>query len=283
MIVGSLQQARTMSHFEGKIAIITGAGSGIGRALAQRLNREGCLLEIADIDEEGLEETRLTLQRQDLACTTSIVDVGERSAVEAWAMAIGERHGGRADIVVNNAGVSLTASVEDSSYDDLEWLMGINFWGVVYGCKSFLPLLRQSSSAHLINISSIFGVIAVPGQSAYHAAKFAVRGYTEALRQELADTSIHVCCVHPGGVKTNIVRSGRHPGGRDSIAVMSTRFEQMARTTPESAADQLVTAMLKRKQRLLIGLDARLMSLVSRLFPTAYPKVLARLFGMGED
>ena len=271
-----------MPYFEGKIAVITGAGSGIGRALALRLNQEGCLLELADISQEGLQETKQQMPRPELACELNSLDVSDRTAVEAWAQSIDERHG-RADIVVNNAGVALTATAEDNSYEDLEWLMGVNFWGVVYGSKSFLPLLHKSPSAHLLNISSIFGIIAVPTQSAYHAAKFAVRGYTEALRQELKDSSVHVCCVHPGGVKTNIVRYGRHPGSRDSVADMSSRFQDMARTTPESAASQLVQAMLTRKPRLLIGRDAKIMSLVSRLFPTRYPAVLARLFGAGAE
>ncbi len=271
-----------MPYFEGKIAVITGAGSGIGRALALRLNQEGCLLELADISQEGLQETTQQMPRPELACELTSLDVSDRTAVEAWAQSIDERHG-RADIVVNNAGVALTATAEDNSYEDLEWLMGVNFWGVVYGSKSFLPLLHKSPSAHLLNISSIFGIIAVPTQSAYHAAKFAVRGYTEALRQELKDSSVHVCCVHPGGVKTNIVRYGRHPGSRDSVADMSSRFQDMVRTTPESAANQLVQAMLTRKPRLLIGRDAKIMSLVSRLFPTRYPAVLARLFGAGAE
>jgi NADP-dependent 3-hydroxy acid dehydrogenase YdfG len=264
-----------MSYFEGKVAVITGAGSGIGRCLALHLNQAGCVLEISDINMVSLEQTRAGLARPELACHTRQLDVSNREAFEQWAAEIDSRHG-RADILVNNAGVAVTARAEDNSYEDLEWLMAINFWGVVYGCKSFLPLLRKSPTAHLVNISSIFGMIGVPTQSAYNAAKFAVRGYTESLRQELADSSVHVCCVHPGGVKTNIAHSGRVAADvqKDEMAL---RFEEFARTTPESAAEQIARAMERRKPRLLIGNDAKLISLVTRLFPVMYPRVLGWL------
>jgi hypothetical protein len=262
-----------MSYFEGKIAVITGAGSGIGRALALHMNQAGCLLEISDINPDSLEQTRAGLARPELACHTRQLDVSNRQAIEQWAADIDSRHG-RADILVNNAGVAVTARAEDNSYEDLEWLMAINFWGVIYGCKSFLPLLRKSPAAHLVNISSVFGIIGVPTQSAYNAAKFAVRGYTEALRQELADSTVHVCCVHPGGVKTNIARSGRAAADvqKDEMAL---RFEEFARTTPESAAAQIARAMERRKPRLLIGNDAKLITLISRLFPVSYPRILS--------
>jgi NAD(P)-dependent dehydrogenase (short-subunit alcohol dehydrogenase family) len=262
-----------MTSFEGKVAVITGAGSGIGRALALNLNRAGCLLEISDINMEGLEQTRQLLERAELACTLHKMDVADRGAVEAWAADIDARHG-RADILINNAGVAVSARAEDNSYEDLNWLMNINFWGVVYGCKSFLPLLRKSPAAHLVNISSVFGIVGVPTQSAYNAAKFAVRGYTEALRQELADSNVHVCCVHPGGVKTNIARNARAATDvhKDEMALS---FEELARTTPESAAAQIVRAMERRKARLLIGTDAKLITFISRLFPSSYPRVLS--------
>ena len=269
-----------MSHFSGKVAVIPGAGSGIGRALAQALNKAGCELELSDINSAALEETRAHLPRQELGCHLQQLDVADRGGMEQWARDIEARHG-RVDIVMNNAGVALTGSAEDNSYEDIEWLMGINFWGVVYGCKSFLPLLRKSSAAHLINISSLFGIIAVPSQSAYHAAKFAVRGYTESLRQELEDTPIHVCCVHPGGIKTNIVRSGRIEADAEEQAEFHARFDEMAKTTPESAANQILNAMERRRPRLLIGRDAKLVTLISRLFPTSYPRIL-NWIGQGQ-
>ena len=269
-----------MSYFEGKIAVVTGAGSGIGRALAGALNAAGCILELSDINEESLQETRDGLPRQELECKTGRVDVSDRQAMEQWAANIGARRG-HVDIVVNNAGVAMGGTVEENRIEDVEWLMGINFWGVVYGCKAFLPLLHKSSGGHLVNISSVFGIIGVPTQSAYNAAKFAVRGYTEALRQEqdIAQSGLHVCCVHPGGVTTNIARSARSFGDDEAHAALADRFEEMTRTTPASAAAQILRAMEGRKPRLLIGGDAKLITWISRLFPAAYPRVLSWLGG----
>jgi NADP-dependent 3-hydroxy acid dehydrogenase YdfG len=261
-----------MSYFEGKIAVITGAGSGIGRCLALHLNRVGCTLEISDINLDSLEQTRASLFRPELACHTRQLDVANREAFEEWAADIDSRHG-RADILINNAGVAVAALAEENSYEDLHWLMNINFWGVVYGCKSFLPLLRKSPASHLVNISSLFGIIGVPTQSAYNAAKFAVRGYTESLRQEMSGSNVHVCCVHPGGVKTNIARNARTAADapKDELAL---NFEEFARTTPESAAAQIARAMERRKPRLLIGADAKIVTLISRIFPASYPRIL---------
>ncbi|MFT6052255.1 MAG: short-subunit dehydrogenase [Halioglobus sp.] len=260
-----------MAYSEGKIAVITGAGSGIGRALAQQLNREGCRLLLCDISEEGLNETLNSLSDKSLAAQGRTLDISVKGDVQAWASDIAEQFGA-IDILVNNAGVATGATVEDSKYEDIEWLMGINFWGVVYGTKEFLPLLRKSSQGHLVNISSIFGMMGVPTQSAYNAAKFAVRGYTEALRQEMAGSNVHVCCVHPGGIKTNIVRNARITDPNTSQKEREDGFDKMARTTPESAAAQIIGAIEKRKKRLLIGLDAKLMSLIIRLFPASYPR-----------
>jgi short-subunit dehydrogenase len=181
------------------------------------------------------------------------------------------------DIVINNAGVALIATVEASNYENLEWLMGINFWGVVYGTQAFLPLLRRSKQGHLVNISSVFGLIGVPTQSAYNAAKFAVRGYTEALRQEMHGTNVHVCCVHPGGIKTNIARAARGDDTVMSAEARGSEFERLARTTPEVAAQKIVAAIEKRKPRLLIGLDAAVISLLCRLFPVSYPRFMLAL------
>ena len=265
-----------MSYFNGKTAVITGAGSGIGRALATALNGAGCALYLSDINGDTLADTVAALPRKDIDVDTHVLDVADRNAVHAWADTIAARSA-HVDIVVNNAGVALIDTVEDGNYEDLEWLMGINFWGVVYGTKAFLPLLRQSTQGHLVNISSIFGMIGVPTQSAYNAAKFAVRGYTEALRQEMADTNVHVCCVHPGGIKTNIAQAAR--GGAEDITAQERgdRFKDMARTTPEQAADKILGAIEKRKKRLLIGADAYLISLVTRLFPVAYGSIIARM------
>ncbi|MEH6592747.1 MAG: SDR family NAD(P)-dependent oxidoreductase, partial [Halioglobus sp.] len=261
---------------KGKTAVITGAGSGIGRALAQQLNREGCKLLLSDIDPRGLEDTLQSLERSDLAAESLILDVSDKNAVHAWAEDIAARHH-CVDIVINNAGVGLMASVEESEYADIEWLMGINFWGVVYGTKAFLPLLRNSTQGHLVNVSSIFGIVGIPTQSAYNAAKFAVRGYTEALRHELADSNVHVCCVHPGGIKTNIARNGRTMDSAMTADQRGANFEKIARTTAQSAANEIILAIEKHKIRLLIGNDARLLSLLSRLFPVNYSRFIPGL------
>lgn len=270
-----------MSYVNGKIAVVTGAGSGIGRALALRLNSEGCRLYIADINTDTLAETVALLPRKDVSVDSQLLDVADREAVHAWAQRIDAAHG-YVDILVNNAGVALMATVEEQRYEDLEWLMGINFWGVVYGTQAFLPLLRRAEHGHLVNLSSVFGMIAVPTQSAYNAAKFAVRGYTEALRQEMADTNLHVCCVHPGGIKTNIARAAR---SRDSIVSAEERgaeFEKLAGTTAEAAAQKIIQAIERRRPRLLIGRDASLISLITRLFPVNYPRVLGLLVNTGD-
>ena len=270
-----------MAYSTDKIAVITGAGSGIGRALAQQLNDEGCKLLISDISAQGLEETVQSLNRKDIWVQTHTLDVADKSAFQAWAKTISDEHG-HVDIVINNAGVATAATVEESKYEDIEWLMGINFWGVVYGTREFLPLLRKSQQGHLVNISSIFGVIAVPTQSAYNASKFAVRGFTEALRQEMTDSNVHVCCVHPGGIKTNIVKNARITDEDMTREEAAANFDDLAHTTAESAAVQIVKAIEKRKKRLLIGMDAKYISILSRLFPINYTRFLPGLGDVGK-
>jgi NADP-dependent 3-hydroxy acid dehydrogenase YdfG len=265
-----------MSYTQGKIAVVTGAGSGIGRALAQQLNREGCSLYINDINPDTLAETVKLLPRTDVSVKQSTLDVADKAAVHAWANSIASESG-HVDIVINNAGVAVTSMVEDCDYDNLEWLMGINFWGVVHGTQAFLPLLRKSSQGHLVNISSVFGIIAVPTQSAYNAAKFAVRGYTEALRQEMAGTNVHVCCVHPGGIRTNIAKASRGGDPAMTAEQRGAEFEKVAKTTPESAAAQIIKAIEKHKKRLLIGLDAKFIDIIQRVFPAVYPRFMLAL------
>jgi NADP-dependent 3-hydroxy acid dehydrogenase YdfG len=265
-----------MAYAAGKIAVITGAGSGIGRALAVQLNREGCELFLSDINQESLNETLAILTRKDIPAHGQVLDMANKVAVHGWAERIAELKG-HVDIVVNNAGVALIATVEDSNYDDLEWLMGINFWGVVYGTQAFLPLLRQAKQGHLVNLSSVFGLIGVPTQSAYNAAKFAVRGYTEALRQEMEGTNVHVCCVHPGGIKTNIARVARGGDKTMTAEERGQEFEKLAKTSPGVAAQKIVAAIEKRKKRLLIGLDATVISVLCRLFPVSYTRIIGGL------
>lgn len=264
-----------MAYSEGKCAVITGAGSGIGRALALQLNREGCSLYICDINCETLAETAALLERREVACDRQVLDVADRAAVHAWAERIDSERGS-VDIVINNAGVGLGARVEEMAYDDLDWLMGINFWGVIHGTMAFLPLLKRAPQGHLVNLSSLFGMIAVPTQSAYNAAKFGVRGFTESLRQEMAGTNVHVCCVHPGGIATNIARDSR--GGGASPEERHERFQRFARTSAASAAAQIARAIEKRKPRLMLGADSKIAALVAQLFPVRYPAIL----GLGK-
>ena len=272
-----------MSYFHGKVAAITGAGSGIGRALAQQLDAAGCSLWLCDIDAARLAATRDSL-RQPGRCDTQCLDVADRAAAEAWAARVGER-AGHLDLLVNNAGVGLMATVRDMDWDDFHWLMNINFWGVAHGSRAFLPLLEKSSRGHLVNISSVFGLIGVPTQSAYNAAKFAVRGYTEALRQELeyGGSRVRACCVHPGGIATDIARNARSADPTSTPDTQHQAFMQHVRTSADEAARQILRAAERGQPRLLLGRDARLLGLILRLFPVRYPRLLPRLRAALDD
>jgi NAD(P)-dependent dehydrogenase (short-subunit alcohol dehydrogenase family) len=260
----------TMKTFRGRVAAVTGAGSGIGRALARELAARGAHLALADIDEGGLAETVMLCQGSGTKITSQRVDVADRDAVYAWADQVVADHG-RVNLIVNNAGVGLAATVEAVSYEDFEWLMGINFWGVVYGTKAFLPHLKAAGEGHIVNLSSVFGLISVPGQAAYNAAKFAVRGFTDALRMELEMEGSPVSCttVHPGGVKTNIARNARVDpsmlAGLSSPGAAADEFDKLARTSPESAARQILLGVTRGRRRVLVGPDAAVIDLVSRL------------------
>ena len=265
-----------MSYFEGKFALVTGAGSGIGRALAIELNRLGCHIWLSDINKTSLNETARYLTNQNANHKTRIVDSASRSSIEALASEINNDIG-YLDIVINNAGVGLGATFEEMAIEDFEWLMNINFWGVVYGCKAFLPLVKRAKIGHIVNISSVFGMVSLPTVSAYNASKFAVRGFTESLRQELGRTSVHVCCVHPGGIDTNIALNSRGTINEMSREEKAERFKKVARTSPEYAARRIAKAIHKKKNRLLIGVDAHFISAISRLFPISYSRILSRL------
>jgi len=258
-------------NFEDKVAAITGAASGIGRALALELARRGAELALSDIDDAGLAQTvercrELTTKR----VTGDRVDVADRDAVYRWAEAVVDQHG-RVNLVVNNAGVAVAASIEAVSYEDFEWLMGINFWGVVYGTKAFLPYLKASGEGHIVNMSSVFGLLAVPSQSVYNSAKYAVRGFTDALRIELEVERCGVSCttVHPGGVKTNIARNARIDSsvaavGGDPLRARS-EFDRIALTTADRAAKQILRAVERDAPRLLVGPDAKILDVISRM------------------
>ncbi len=263
------------------VAVITGAASGIGRALAMRFAREGIAgIAISDVNENGLKETAALVEAFGVPVSTHAFDVSDREAVTQFATDVLAKHG-RVTHLINNAGVGLIGTFEHLTIEDFEWLMGINFWGVVYCTKAFLPTLLQQESAHIVNVSSVFGLIAPAEQTAYTASKFAVRGFTESLRHELAATNIAVACVHPGGIKTNIVRNSRV--GSDTPAEWKHQgvkfFEKVARTSAEEAAEVIVRGIKKKNPRILIGKDAVAISFFSRLFPKKYLSVIERLAG----
>ena len=270
-----------MKDFRGRVAAITGAGSGIGRALAHDLARRGTHLALCDVDEVGLAETVGQCEGFGVKVTSQRVDVADRDAVYAWADTVVEDHG-KVNLIFNNAGVALGATIEAMSYEDFEWLMNINFWGVVHGTKAFLPHLKAAGEGHVVNLSSVFGLISIPSQSAYNAAKFGVRGFTDALRMELevADCGVSSTTVHPGGIKTNIARNARMD---ESIAAMgsdpssaSKDFDKVAMTSPKKAARQILKAVENDRRRALIGPDAKLIDLLSRLPAGVYQRALVR-------
>lgn len=264
-----------MKHFDRRVAAITGAGSGIGRSLALELAGRGCPLALCDIDESAVRTVADEVRELGVRCTIHRVDVADRHQVERFAHDTVETHG-CVHMIFNNAGVALGDFVETMTYEDFEWLMQINFWGVVYGTKAFLPYLKQVDEAHIINISSLFGLGAVPTQSAYNAAKFAVRGFTEALKMELSPTHVRVSCVHPGGIRTNIVNSARLNEAHVNLtrSEMVSRFDRLARTTPDKAARTILKGVSRNRRRIIVGADAWIIDKIIRLFPAAYERIL---------
>lgn len=263
------------------VAVVTGAASGIGRALAARLAREGASIAIADVNQAGLAETARMINGASGKITTHVVDVSDKERVAAFVDEVVAAHG-RANLLINNAGVGLIGAAEQISIEDIEWLMGINFWGVVYGVKYFLPVLRQQPQAHIVNVSSVFGIIGPAGHSAYAASKFAVRGFTEVLRHELAGGNVKVSVVHPGGIKTNIANDARPGAGANQAAVDRERaiFNAAARTSPEAAADRIVRGVARDEERILIGADAWIIDRVQRWAPVKYWRALGKMIEM---
>lgn len=268
-----------MKELTNTVAAVTGAASGIGQAVAIGLAHEGCHVAVSDINETGLKETVKIIESMGAVVTSQLLDVRDRSAMEAWAAKVAEDLGG-VNIIVNNAGVGLSATVEDMSYEDFEWLMDINFWGVVYGTKSFLPYLQKEKEGHIVNISSVAGIVSAPTGSAYCAAKFAVRGFTESLRQELEIAGSNVSCttIHPGGIKTNIAKTSRVTES-DMLPMdqqdMADDFAKFALTTPEEAAKVIIEGIQKNRRRVLIGKDALAIDIVQRILPTAYQRLVS--------
>ncbi|MGF6311608.1 short-subunit dehydrogenase [Bradyrhizobium sp. i1.8.4] len=271
-----------MTAISGSAAAVTGAASGIGRALAHELGLRGCDLALADRDEAGLQAAAVEIAKAGRRkVTVHRLDVSEPDQITAFAQAAGAAHPGL-NIVVNNAGVALLGQFGEIEQAQMEWLFNINFWGVVHGTRAFLPLLARQREAHIVNISSIFGIIAPPGQSAYCAAKFAVRGFSESLRHELAmaNSPVRLSVVHPGGVATNIARNSRTGAGVTDNARRAEsieRFDAVAKKTPTAAAQRIITGIEKNQPRILIGNDARFMDLLQRFRPATYWKVMQRL------
>lgn len=269
-----------MNKLNNAVAVVTGAGSGIGRQLALKLAQAGASIAISDVNLSGLAETeKLVLEQQKNSAAKIVateLDVSKRDAVFAYAQQIKEEFGS-VNLVINNAGVALASgTLSETSVDDFEWLMSINFSGVLYGTKAFLPIMQEAQWGHIVNISSLFGLIGVAEQSAYNASKFAVRGMTEALRQELEQENSHISCtsIHPGGIKTSIARNSRVSKElRPDEIQLKEDFEELAMTTAESAAEQILHAALSNKRRLVLGKDAKFLDWIQRHFPNHYQKV----------
>ncbi len=266
-------------------AVITGAASGIGRALAQQLAGAGASLALADLNQARLEETVASLPPRTAASanqaeiSSHVLDVSNESAVQSFAQDVSRRHP-RVTILINNAGVALLGNFNQISLEDFRWLMDINFWGTIYGVHYFLPLLKRQPRTHIVNLSSVFGLVAPAGQAAYCASKFAVRGFSEVLRHELQGSSVFVTSVHPGGIATDVARNARlgahAPESLRTEAIK--RFEKLATIPPEAAAARILQGIERREPRVLIGSDAKAMDLLQRLRPATYWHTLAKRY-----
>jgi len=269
-----------MEGFAGKVAVVTGAGSGIGQALAIELGRSGAKLAISDVDTEGLAQTEEQLKAIGTPVKADRLDVTEREAFLAYADAVNE-HFGKVNQIYNNAGISFTGDIEVSQFKDIERVMDVDYWGVVNGTKAFLPYLIASGDGHVINVSSVFGLFSVPGQAAYNSAKFAVRGFTEALRQEMivAHHPVGVTTVHPGGIKTAIVRNSTVAEGLDRDELAKAFDTRLAKTSPERAARIILDAVRKNRARVLVGADAKALDVVVRLLGSGYQRLFPIVAG----
>jgi butyryl-CoA dehydrogenase len=268
-----------MKDLQDKVVVLTGAGSGIGRALAYRLSMDKAVLALADIDMEGLHLTKRLIQADfaDDSARLYRVDVAQREQVSEFAQKVIQDFG-RVDLVINNAGVSSSGRVHELTYDTLEWTIDINLWGVIHGTKAFLPHLMERPEAGIVNVSSVYGLLGIPGQAAYCTSKFAVRGFTESLRQELSGTNVFVTLVFPGGVKTNIAKNSRTDYQIDEATYQKglQQFETALKTQPETAAGAILLGIKNKSARVLIGKDARQIDRLARFCPNSYDKVIAK-------
>ena len=261
-----------MRELKDKVAVVTGAASGIGRALSLALAEKGCHVALVDVQEPALAETAALVSAKGRKTSVHVVDVSSRAAMSELPEAVLAQHG-CVDILVNNAGIASGYTFEDHPIEHFERQMGVNFYGVVYGCKYFLPHLKQRPEAHIVNISSLFGIFAFPTQAGYSASKFAVRGFSQVLWVELADSPVRVTCVYPGGVQTNLVRTA--PGWTNGTEVHQQQFEQVVRRTPDQAAQRIVRAIERNTPNLRLGVEAYVMDWIKRLFPDLPHRLMA--------
>jgi short-subunit dehydrogenase len=269
-----------MENLRGRTAVITGAASGIGRALAVSLRREGCHLAISDVNAQGLAETEALVTSSTLRTTTHLVDVADRAAMIDFVEQVIEAHGG-VNLVINNAGVTVEGTFEEQSLEDWDFIVGVNFWGVLHGCKLFLPHLKVEDEGHIVNISSIFGVVGIPAQSSYCATKYAVRGLSESLWEELKGTHVGVTVVHPGGVNTNIAASARTYNSDEGRRKKVIEFFEKKTMPAGVAADEIVAAVKAGKKRLVVTREAVVADLIKRAFPvTGNHRIVDQMVGM---
>jgi NADP-dependent 3-hydroxy acid dehydrogenase YdfG len=268
-----------MKNLNGKVVALTGAASGIGRCLAIQLSDLGCHLALADVDESGLQET-ITLLTNTTKVSLHVVDVANKDRVYAWADEVVAEHG-QVDVVINNAGVVSSARLDEISYEDFDWVFNIVFYGVLFSTKAFLPYLKERPEANIVNISSVNGFFPFPQNGPYNVAKHAVKGLNQTLIQELRHTSVRVTSVHPGGIKTNIVRNARFAPGGDK-GVMVKNFDKAAGTSPEKAASIIISALQKNRKRQLVGKDAVIFDILVRLFPQGFSDLVGKVFDLKE-
>jgi NAD(P)-dependent dehydrogenase (short-subunit alcohol dehydrogenase family) len=267
-----------MDMFADKVVVITGAGSGIGRALAQRFAGKSARLALSDVDPKGLDETLKSLPAVTQACGYAL-DVSNRQAVFAHAADV-KRDFGTAHCVVNNAGATMIGTIEHMTVDEIEWQLGINLWGVIYGTKAFLPMLLAQSDGCIVNISSVFGLVGYPAQGAYNISKFGVRGLTECLWNELEGTGVRAICVHPGGIRTNIEKAGRRcAAAGEEEARFSALADKLLQTSPDECAADIIAGIERGKKRIITGNRSSSLFWLSRLMPNAYPAILKRVAG----
>jgi short-subunit dehydrogenase len=258
-----------------KVVVITGAASGIGQALARAMAAKGAVLALVDVDEAGLESICAELSRTGSTVSTYVVDVSDREAMEQLPQAIVNTHG-CVEVLINNAGVSVGAMFDEHSIDDAEWVLDINLKGVIYGCKFFLPFLKQAPEAHIVNVSSMFGLFSMPGQAIYSASKAGVRGFSEALWTELSNTSVHVTTVHPGTIRSNVIRSSRMLD--DAMKAKATELQEKYGMPTDKAAQKIVRAVEKDKLRVVVGADAHIGEFLKRLLPVSFQRLLGSFF-----